>query len=335
MGNEKRGITIAGTLIADVFYEIDTYPEQGRLTNIRSTEKNVGGTGNMILDFAKMDAALPLNVCAVIGTDENADMLVERLSHYPNINLDAVTRRGISAVTLVMNARDSKQRTFFFLPESCDEFDENDIDWELTDAKIFHLEYLLSMKKVDAPDEKFGTHGAKILHDAKQRGMLTSIDIVSEQSDRARTVVKAALAYTDICTINEVEAEGATGITLTENGGINPEKAKEALRCLKALGVQKWAVIHAPSGGYGYDCEKDQMFYVPSLSLPEGYIKGTNGAGDAYCSGILYGVYYDWDLETSMRFATACAACSLSEVNGTDGLRPEKEIWELERSLIG
>ena len=46
---EKKGIVIAGSLIADIFYQIDTYPNQGFLTNIRSTSLNIGGSGNMIL----------------------------------------------------------------------------------------------------------------------------------------------------------------------------------------------------------------------------------------------------------------------------------------------
>ena len=59
-------------------------------------------------------------------------------------------------------------------------------------------------------------------------------------------------------------------------------------------------MIHCPRCGYGYDCRTDAFVSVPSLHLPEGYIKGTNGAGDAYCSGILYGAYQGMTLEESM-----------------------------------
>ncbi len=36
------------------------------------------------------------------------------------------------------------------------------------------------------------------------------------------------------------------------------------------------------------------------------------------------------NLHEAMRYAVAAAACSLSEQNGTDGLRNEAQIWELE-----
>lgn len=335
MKESKKGITVAGSLIADVFYKIDTYPNEGLLTKIRETNRHVGGSGNLILDLAKLDSNLPVKVSAIVGQDENGDMLFQKLSKYKNINLRNITREGESSVTLVMNAQDTKQRTFFFLPAASDRFEERYIDWDIVDSKIFHLEYLLLMAKVDAEDEMYGTHGAKILHDAQARGMKTSIDIVSEQSMRAHKIVSSALKYTDYCSVNEVEAESITGIPMLDDGRIMEERVEEVLRKLKEMGVTTWAVIHSPQCGYGYDCRHDTFVKVPSLTLPEGYIKGTNGAGDAYCSGILYGAYKGMDLETSMRLARACAACSLSEENGTDGLRPLEEVWKIDKLYSG
>jgi len=333
MGKMKKGIAVAGSLIADTFYEIDTYPKQGMLTNIRDTVKNIGGTGNMILDLAKLDAGLPVKVSAVIGSDENGKMLRERLSVYPNIDQSNLTEEGSSSETLVMNARDTKQRTFFYHPAASDIFDESYIDWDKTDADIFHLEYLLSMAKVDAAEEPFGTHGARILHEAKRRGMKTSIDMVSEQSERAQRIVTCALKYTDYCSINEVEAEAATGIEIIKGGRVDEEMIKTALLKLHELGVSTWAVIHSPVCSYGYDCMQEEYIRVPSLKLPPGYIKGTNGAGDAYCSGILYGAYRHDSLAEAMRLAAACAVCSLSAVNGTDGMRSYRDVKEEEKRL--
>jgi hypothetical protein len=100
---------------------------------------------------------------------------------------------------------------------------------------------------------------------------------------------------------------------------------------MKEAGVGKWVVIHSPKVSYGYDCENDEFVCVPSLDLPNGYIKGSTGAGDAYCSGILYGVYKDMSLLESMRLARSTAACSLSENNGTDGMRSFEDAMKLEK----
>lgn len=330
MSGEGNGITIAGTLIADIFHEVDTYPSEGLLTTVRARSKNIGGTGNMILDLAKLDSELAVKVCAIVGDDEEGRFLCEKLGEYPNIDRSAITVEGRSAATLVMNAQDHRQRTFFVVPEANDRFDESYISWDKVDAKIFHLEYLLLMKKVDGYDSEYGTHGARILHDARERGMVTSIDVVSEQSDRAASVVTAALKYTDICCINEYEAYSVTGIKLTdEEGSLVHEATISALQKIRDAGVSRWIVIHAPHLSYGLDCVTGDVVAVPSLDLPQGYIKGSTGAGDAYCSGVLYGFYKDMTLTEAMKLARASAAASLSENNGTDGMRPYADVMRL------
>jgi len=326
MNANRSGITVAGTLIGDVFYEIDTYPKLGYLTNVRGTSFNIGGSGNLTLDLAKLDKDLKVKICAIVGEDATGEKLLSVLKQYPNIDTADISVYGDSSCTMVMNAADTKQRTFFYIPGASDVFCEDYIKWDNIDTKIFHLEYLLLMEKVDSPDADYGTHGARILKNARERGMITSVDMVSEDSSRVRDVVIPALKYTDICCINEVETKAVTGIDLEENGTLSREKCLEAARKIKEYGVSKWIVIHAPKCGYGYDCETDELVYVESIDKPKGYIKGTTGAGDAYCSGILYGAHQDMTLEESMRLARACATCSLSENNGTDGMRSYEEI---------
>lgn len=325
----KKGITVAGTLIADKYHEIDTYPSLGFLSQVRETSFNVGGTGNIILDLAKLDKNLKINVCAIVGKDEAGENIINTLNRYSNISKKGITVSGTSSVTLVMNAFDTKQRTFFYIPGASDVFDESYIHWDEIDSKIFLLEYLLLMKKVDSKDETFGTCGAKILKLAKDRGMITAIDMVSEQSERVKEVVIPVLKYTDICCINESEAEAITGIEIIKNGVSSNEEAKKAISILKQHGVSKWIVIHSSKISYGYDCQTEEFVIVDSLILPQGYIKGSTGAGDAYCSGILYGAHEDKSLLESMILARATAACSLSETNGTDGMRSYQKVMEL------
>lgn len=333
MEKQRKGITVAGSLIADVFYKIDTYPKEGMLVNVRGQEGFMGGTGNMIQDLAKMDPELPVTVSAIVGCDDRGEMLMRKLEEYPNIRTDQIVREGLSSVTMVMNAQDTKQRTFFFLPEASDRYDINCVDWDKLDSEIFHLEYLLLMKRVDEEDPEYGTHGARILHEAREHGMKTSIDIVSEQSDRAKRIVTSALKYTDYCAVNEIEAEGITGVDLTSSEEALKNNAEKALRKLAELGVARWAVVHSPAYGFGYDCEQDRFAALPSFHLPDGYIKGTNGAGDAYCSGILYAAQRGDSLEEAMYMAAACAACSLSEENGSDGVHTWQEILDTAKTF--
>jgi sugar/nucleoside kinase (ribokinase family) len=48
-------------------------------------------------------------------------------------------------------------------------------------------------------------------------------------------------------------------------------------------------------------------------------IKGTAGAGDAFCAGMLFGLHEDLSLSTSLRLANASARFNLTSPTCTDG----------------
>ena len=163
--------------------------------------------------------------------------------------------------------------------------------------------------------------------------MKTSIDVVSEASDRFMRLVPPALKYTDYCIINEVEAQQTTGVKLRgEDDRLLTENMPEALKAMKRMGVTTWAVIHCPEGGFGLD-ENDQYVALDSLHLPKGYIKGSVGAGDAFCAGVLYGAEKRYSLSDSIALGIASAACSLSEPGATEGMRAEADVMKLYREL--
>jgi len=141
------------------------------------------------------------------------------------------------------------------------------------------------------------------------------------------------MRYTDYCIINEAEAQATTGIALrTEDGKLLKENMLPALQKMKDLGVSTWAVIHCPEMGCGLD-ENGNYVEVPSLKLPEGWIAGTVGAGDAFCSGVLYGAWKEMNLKSAIELGTAAAACSLSQPGATEGMRPVSEVMQVYNDL--
>lgn len=323
-------IIVAGSLILDRHYSISSYPEEGRLVRIDGENDDVGGTGNIIIDLAKLDKNLTVNVSAVLGTGSAGRVILKKLAEYPNIETSAIVYKGHTSMTLVMDAADNHQRTFFYFPGASNVFCDKYINWEKLNCRkgdIFQLEYLLLMEALDAKDREFGTNAARILYTAQQKGMKTSIDMVSEKSERVPKIVKPALKYTDFCIINELEAQEVTGITLVdESGNIVLENRKAVLHSLADCGISEWIIIHAPSGSFGFDVKNNCAFSLPNLELPEGFIKGKTGAGDAFSAGVLYAAIKNQNIKQAMIYGTACAAISLSELNGTDGLRTIDEV---------
>ncbi len=326
-----KGICAAGNMIVDITYPIEGWPNLGELVHIRDgIAKTTGGAVcNVLVDLARLDGEMPLYAVGRVGRDAEGDLVMEELSKYKNIDTSGVICEGISAFTAVMSDVRSKQRTFFTYLGANGLFDEKDIDWNAIRADIFHIGYILLLNALDQPDEAYGSKMARLLHHAQQHGIKTSIDVVSEASDRFARLVPPAMKYTDYCIINEYEAEQTTGVKLRDiRGGLIPENIPVALKRMKELGVSTWAVIHCPEGGYGLD-ERDEYVERGSLLLPKEYIRGTVGAGDAFCAGVLYGAEKGLSLARAIDTGIAAASASLSAPGATEGMRSLPEVMSL------
>lgn len=327
----RKGICVAGNLIVDITYPIERWPNQSELTTITEgiTQSVGGAVCNVIVDLAKLDGTLPLEALGVIGNDAEGDYILEQLGVHPGIDLSLLKRKGKTSFTAVMSNNETKARTFFQYRGANALFDESCVDWDRVNAEIIHVGYILLLDALDQEDAEYGTKMARFLAHAQSLGMRTSIDVVTETGDRLKKLVAPALKHTDYCIINELEAQQVTGVSLRdENEKLCEENMEAALKRLKELGVSTWAVIHCPEGGYGLD-EKNVYYSLESLKLPKGYIKGTVGAGDAFCSGVLYGAWKSWGLEESILLGNCAAAASLSEQGATEGMRSVEEVKEL------
>ncbi len=328
----RKGICCAGNMIVDTTYPISAYPNESELTRI--TEGICSSTGgavcNTIMDLARLDSNMPLIASGFAGHDAQGDFIMKELGNFPNIDCSMVRRSGRTSFTAVMSNNETKARTFFQYPGSNADYNQDDIDWDmLKEYELLHIGYILLLDALDAPDDEYGTKMAKLLHHAKSQGLKTSVDVVSEVGSRFSRIVTPALKYTDYCIINELEAQQTTGISLrSDDGELHEQNMRAALEKLFALGVSTWAVIHCPEGGFGLTKEGEYIVQR-SLCLPGGYIKGTVGAGDAFCSGVLYGAVSEGSLSYSLRLAVCAAAASLSEAGASEGVRSAKEVLAL------
>lgn len=331
----KKGIAVAGNMIVDILYPINGMPKPGELTTITAdaSRSSGGALCNDILDLALLDPELPLVALGRVGNDPEGDFVMGKLRAHKNIDLQHVITEGSTSMTLVMADEITKQRTFYHSRGGNAKFCEADIPWDKLDVDMLHIGYILLLDALDEEDDEYGTKMARLLHSAQEHGIKTSIDVVSEAGDRFRRLVCPAMRYTDYCIINEMEASATTGVELrTEDGKLLKENMPEALKKMKELGVSTWAVIHCPEVGYGLD-ENNNLVEVPSLKLPEGWIAGTVGAGDAFCSGVLYGAWKGMDLKNAIELGTASAACSLSQPGATEGMRSVEEAMKVYNEL--
>ena len=311
---ERVGIAVAGTVLLDKINEISAYPKVGELTQISSIKYAAGGcVPNVACDIKRMRNSLLVSALGKIGNDGEGKFLVDYFKEN-GVNTDGLKLcEDLTSFTDVMSIVGG-QRTFFTYPGASAAFGLDDIDFSSINAKILHLGYFLLLKRVDEGD------GVKILEAATKAGIKTSIDLVSENSDRYN-IVLPALPHTDYLIINELEAGKLAGIEPT-----NENMPKIAKRLLE-LGVREKVIIHMPS--YGIAASSEGITRVASYNIDPSLIKGTTGAGDAFCAGALLGIYDGKSDREILEFASAAAVVSLFAPDATSGIVDENQIKEI------
>jgi sugar/nucleoside kinase (ribokinase family) len=195
------------------------------------------------------------------------------------------------------------------------------LDFNQISARIFHLGYLLLLDALDEPDARFGTQAARLLARAQAAGVKTSVDVVSEDSDRFAKIVNPALKHVDYCILNEIEAGKTTGFKIREPGGrLDTVALRHAAGALLQQGVRDLVVVHFPEGAFARTRKGDD-FWQSSLRLPPRHIAGTAGAGDAFCAGVLYGLHEGWDLQRCLLTGVCIATASLADATCTAGVK--------------
>lgn len=325
----KKRIAVAGCAVLDHYKTIDTYPEHSTLTTVRDRWHEVGGAlCNCAIDLARLDSELSIKAIGCIGDDDDGRIISEALDKYENIDISGVVINGQSSFTDVMIDISHQTRTFFHYRGANTNLDIADFRLDELNIDLLHIGYLLLLDALDAPDPDFGTRSARLLAEAQRRGIKTSIDVVSENSSRFQNVVLPALRFTDICLMNEYEAEKTTDIQLrADDGHLLVDQVLQACEKLFSLGVRHWVVIHAREGAVGVS-ESGESVRVPAIDIPKKRIVSTTGAGDALVSGVLYGFLHDYPLIDAVRLGIATATRSLLADNANDGIIPLDQMNE-------
>lgn len=325
----RNGILAGGNFIIDHVKVIDAWPEQDMLANILSeTSSNGGGPYNVLKDLSALKAGYPLEAAGLVGKDANGDWI---LRDCKKAGIDTrqlrQTDRAPTSYTDAMTVSATGRRTFFHQRGANALLGEKDFDFRSTRAKLFHLGYLMLLDEMDRllPDRT--TPASHVLAAAKRAGLVTSLDIVSTDHPDFRAVAEAALPNADFVIINEVEAGKVAGMDL-RGPRLNPSAVADAARELLAKGVGQQVVVHFAGGAVVADRNRSVSIQT-SLNLPQGYVAGATGAGDAFAAGYLHGIHEGWSTADCLTLAVCTAAACLSHPTPSQGLRPVRDCLRL------
>ncbi len=155
----------------------------------------------------------------------------------------------------------------------------------------------------------------KALRLAKEKGLLVSLDlasynVVEENLEFLKYIVEE---YVDIVFANEEEAKSFTGKA--------PEDALNELAAICEIAVVK-------IGKDGSMVRSgDQIYSIPAIDAD---VVDTNGAGDIYAAGFLYGLSQKWPLDKCAMIGGILAG-KIIEITGA---RLDEEGWERALRMI-
>ena len=331
MLGEKKQIAVAGNILADIVKDIDAYPALGMLSSITQITKAVGGcVPNVAINLKKIDQSIPVVPFGKIGTDEYGRFLLSQLQKY-GLSTDQITVSETAPTSFsdVMSLA-TGERTFFHQRGANAEFNPSEIDLSKLNCSILHIGYLLLLDVFDQEDSEFGTVMARFLASVQSQNIKTSIDVVSSSTGDFSKKVIPALKYCNYVIINETECCSIWDLPAYTSDGILIEKnIKAAMFNMVNCGVKEKIVIHAKKKAFCLDVKSGEFTKINSLKIPSEEIKGSVGAGDAFCAGILYGLYNDFSDMQLLEFASTAAACNLFSANSVDGMKSKNEIYQI------
>ena len=328
--NTRSGILAGGNWIIDHVKIIDTWPTQDTLVNILASTHGTGGSPyNILIDLAKLGAPFPLAAVGLVGQDADGQIILDDCARY-KIDASALqpTDQAPTSYTDVMTVQANGRRTFFHARGANALLDSPHFDFSKTSARLFHLGYLLLLDKLDSPHPQYGTVAAEVLARAQAAGLKTSVDLVSEDSDRFARVVLPVLKHVDLCIMNEFEAGRVTGQHIRTDSGLDRNALRTAMQQLLAAGVREHVIVHFPEGGaaLGHD---GQLHEHPSVKIPDTYIKGAAGAGDAFTAGLLLAWHEHLPVREWLRYGVCAAAANLADETCTGGMLPLARVLEI------
>lgn len=319
----RSGVIAGGNWLIDHVKVIDAWPEQDSLATIlEQSWGNGGGPYNVLKNLAKLGAEFPLEGIGLVGEDASGKRIREDCrAHGIDVRQLRTTGEAATSFTDVMTVATTRRRTFFHQRGANALLAPEHFDFSVTRAKWFHLGYLLLLDGLDALDAAGKPRALDVFRRAREAGLKTSLDCVSDHGMGFQSVVAPVLPEVDVLFVNDFEAEKLTGLSLGRGETLRREAIVEAGRMLLTSGVREWVVVHCPEGA-GACGASGEIIWQPSVRMPAEQIAGTAGAGDALAAGVLMVLHDGGEIGAALKLGVCAGAASLRDVtcsNAVDG----------------
>lgn len=330
----RSGLIASGSILVDYIIVIDDWPMENCTSFIQRDVKMASGGApyNIVKNLRAMNVDFPLLFNGLIGNDSNGQWIIDDcIKSNIDINrLEILKDNSIpTSCTYVMSVKNTNRRTFFHQQGTNSLLNLKHFDFSQTNARIFYLGPLTQLKQLDQfnDNDYKRTNASIVLENALTAGLETTVDFSSGKNLNYCLVAKSSLPFIDHLIINETEAGMIFNKILTSDQLI---ETKQTANELIDLGVRKTVTIHFAEGAILITKNK-KIFIQGSIILPDNFIKSSVGAGDAFVSGMIYGIHEQWTFDKTLQLAVCVAAMSLSDESSTNGMKNIQQCLDLQK----
>jgi sugar/nucleoside kinase (ribokinase family) len=318
---QRHGIITGGTWCADHNKLVERWPNEEELVEIISEEIRGGGSAcNLGVNIKRLDPELPVATIGLLGDDSDGNLLLQQ-AKFEGLDCQNLTIVSGQRTTFTdaFTAQNSSRRTHLFHSGISDKLNPNHFDFSDVESRILHLGLPGLHAQMDVPWAGEQNGWAAVLKKAQTAGLRTNLELCSLSPKRLNSLVTPCLKYLDYLIINEFEIAAVAGQPRDhiQNTDINA-CILNAKKLLNGTDIQL-IIVHFPLGAVAVS-QDGNYFLAPSVNMPSDSIIGTNGAGDAFAAGALYGLHQNWSVEETLRIAHATAAASMRHIGTTDGV---------------
>ena len=317
----RRGFLTAGCWCVDRNITVPYWPGEDVVVRVAEVEWSGGGSAcNLGVDIRKLDPGMPVWTTGVVGADEAGDFLkavagAHGIDHAALVQSDAAPTQVTDAYMSAASGR----RTHVLFEGSNNILSPDHIVTAHSTAKIFHLGLPGIHALMDGPWGAWPNGWAAVLARARAEGMLTSFELVTVAPERIRTMVLPCLPHLSLLVVNDFEIGALAGMVTVQDGKTDREACFAAADRVLALGTMAVVAVHFVTGAVLVSRAGARLF-KPAVLVPQGAVRGVNGAGDAFAAGFLYGVHEGWDHGRCLELAHAAAAVCIGQLGSYEGM---------------
>jgi len=304
-----------GILVVDVVAKpIEEMPGKGKLQLVDAMELHIGGCASNT-GYALNKLGISTGLMGKVGTDGFGDYFV-RYMQDAGLDTRGIKRTSTAntSATMVMVSADA-ERTFFHYLGANAELCYEDVDFDIIrEAGILHIAGTFLMPEFD------GEAAAKVLKQAREQGIITSLDTAWDSKGNWMRVLEPCLQHLDIFMPSIDEARMIAGMPAEE------DPARIA-KFFLSYGIGTVALKMGQQGSYIRT--RDWEIHVPIYKAER---VDATGAGDAFAAGFLAGVSKSWDYREAAKLANAVGGCCVTAMGAAAGIKNFQETLEFMNS---